>query len=358
MLSTAALLLLAPTGLVQKTRFGTAPNGKPVYAYTLTNAKGATAKIVSWGATLVQLKMPNKDGKMGDVVLGLDSLKPYEGTVPYFGATVGRFANRIAKGTFKVNGKTYHVPINNGPNSLHGGVKGYDKRVWGATPLRTSGGPAVTFLLTDKAGEQGYPGVVNVAVTYTLQNDDTLRIKYRATTTAATPINLTNHSYFNLKDAGKSDIKGHIVHLYASRYTPTDATLIPTGKLAPVAGTPFDFTKAKTIGQDIDGVDNGYDVNFAIDGRGFRQAAGVVEPTSGRTMQVWTDQPGVQLYTSGFLDGKITGRGNTKYDRFHAFCLETQHFPDSPNQPNFPSSIIRPGKPFETTTEYRFGVMK
>ena len=358
MLSTAALLLLAPTGLVQKARFGTALNGKPVYAYTLTNAKGATAKVITWGATLIQLKMPDKDGNMGDVVLGLDSLKPYEGTVPYFGATVGRYANRIAKGTFALDGKTYHVPINNGPNSLHGGLKGYDKRVWDATPLKTPEGPAVTFLLTDKAGDQGYPGTVNVAVTYILKNDDTLRIRYHATTTKPTPFNITNHSYFNLKDAGKSDVRNTLVHLYASRYTPVDATLIPTGELKPVAGTPFDFTKTKPLGLDLDAVDNGYDVNFAVDGTGLRQAAGVIEPTSGRTLQVWTTQPGVQLYTAGFLDGTITGRDATKYDRFHAFCLETQHFPDSPNQPTFPSSILKPGKPFESTTEFRFGALK
>lgn len=357
--ATAALLLAhAPMGMIQKSRFGTAPDGKVVDAYTLTNAKGASAKIITWGAVMVQLKMPDKNGKLGDVVLGLDTIKPYEGTVPYFGATVGRYANRIAKGRFTLNGKTYKLAVNNGPNSLHGGLKGYDKRVWKATPMKTAQGPALRLTLTDPDMTEGYPGTVHATVTYTLKNDDTLRIAYEATTTKATPINLTNHSYFNLKDAGGSDVKGHIVHLYATRYTPTDKTLIPTGKLAPVAGTPFDFTKAKPIGQDIDKVDNGYDVNFAVDGTGMRQAASVYEPTSGRLLSVFTDQPGIQLYTSGFLDGTIVGRGNTKYDRFHAFCLETQHFPDSPNQKNFPSSILRPGKPFRTVTEYRFGVMK
>ena len=357
--ATAALLLVAhkPLGLVQQAPFGKTKDGKPVKVYTLTNARGASARIMNYGAVLIQLKMPDKDGNMGDVVLGLDSVKPYEGTVPYFGATVGRYANRIAKGRFSVGGKSYKLAINNGPNSLHGGLKGYDKRVWKAVPLTTSSGPSLTLLLTDKAGTEGYPGTVNVSVTYTLRNDNTLRIVYNATTTKATPFNITNHSYFNLKDAGKSDIKGHYLHLYADRYTPVDGTLIPTGEIAPVAGTPYDFTKTHLIGQDIDEV-KGYDVNYVPNGKGFRQAAGVVEPTTGRTLQCWTDLPGTQLYTGFFLDGTITGRNKAKYDQYHAFCLETQFFPDSPNQKNFPSSILRPGKPFHSVTEYRFGVMK
>ena len=356
---TAALLLApAPMGTIQKARFGTAPDGKPVEAYTLTNAKGASAKILTWGAVLSQLKMPDKNGNLGDVVLGLDSLKPYEGTVPYFGATVGRFANRIAKGRFTIGGKTYQVPVNNGPNSLHGGLVGYDKRIWKAVPIMTPSGPSLTLLLTDKAGSQGYPGTVNVSVTYSLRNDNVLRLVYNATTTAPTPFNITNHSYFNLKDAGKSDIRDHLLHLYASRYTPVDGMLIPTGVVAPVEGTPYDFTKTKPIGLDMDAV-QGYDVNYVLhDAAALRRAAGVIEPTTGRTLECWTDQPGVQLYTSFFLDGTITGRNGAKYDQYHAFCLETQHFPDSPNQPNFPSSIIRPGKPFHSVTEYRCGVTK
>ncbi len=362
MLSTAALLLAvapltAPNGSISKAPFGKAPDGKPVFAYTLTNAKGASAKVLTWGAVLNRLQMPDREGKLGDVVLGLDSLKPYEGTVPYFGATVGRYANRIAKGRFTLNGKTYKLAVNNGPNSLHGGLKGYDKRVWKAVPRTTPEGPSLTLNLVDPAGTEGYPGTVSVSVTYTLTNANALRIAYRATTTAPTPINLTNHSYFNLKDAGESDVRGHLLHLYADRYTPTDATLIPTGKLTPVAGTPYDFTKTKAIGMDMDAV-KGYDVNYVPSTKGFRQVAGVVEPTTGRTLQCWTDQPGVQLYTSFFLDGTITGRHGTKYDQYHAFCLETQHFPDSPNQKNFPSSILTPGKPFVSKTEYRFGVVK
>lgn len=357
MLTTAALLLaLAPSG-IQKAPFGTTKDGKAVAAYTLTNAKGASAKIITYGAVLTRLQMPDRDGKLGDVVLGLDSLRPYEGTVPYFGATVGRYANRIAKGRFAVNGKTYKLAVNNGPNSLHGGLVGYDKRVWKAVPAMTGKGPSLTLSLTDPSGTEGYPGTVKVAVTYTLTNDNALRIVYHATTTAATPFNITNHSYFNLKDAGKSDVRGHLVHLYADRYTPTDATLIPTGELAPVAGGPYDFTKTKEIGLDMDAV-KGYDVNYVVNGTGFRQAAGVIEPTTGRTLQCWTDQPGVQLYTSFFLDGTITGRHRAKYDQYHAFCLETQKFPDSPNQPNFPSSILKPGKPFHSVTEYRFGTIK
>ena len=365
MLTTAALILaLAPNG-IQKSVFGKAPGGQAVYAYTLTNAKGARAQIITWGAVLTRLMMPDRDGRLGDVVLGLDTLKPYEGQVPYFGATVGRYANRIAKGRFRVGGKTYKLAVNNGPNSLHGGIKGYDKRVWRAVPLATPAGPSVTLLLTDKSGTEGYPGTVNVSVTYTLTNENVLRIAYAATTTAATPFNITNHSYFNLKDAGKSDIRGHLLHLYADRYTPTDATLIPTGELAPVAGTPYDFTKTKPIGLDMDAV-KGYDVNYDLtrarstssQSNPFVQAAGVIEPTTGRTMQCWTDQPGVQLYTSFFLDGTITGRGGARYDQYHAFCLETQKFPDSPNQPSFPSSILKPGKPFHSVTEYRFGIVR
>ena len=362
MLSTAALLLAASAaasmGSVKTAPFGTAPDGKRVYAITLTNASGASAKIATWGATLLDLRMPDKDGKMGSVVLGLDKLKPYEGTVPYFGATVGRFANRIAKGRFRLNGRAYNLAVNNGPNSLHGGLKGYDKRVWAAVPRMSAAGPSVKLSLVDEDGTEGYPGTVRVDVTYTLTANDILRIVYHATTTKSTPFNITNHSYFNLKDAGGSDVKAHLLHVYADRYTPTDKTLIPTGKLAPVAGTPFDFTSAKAIGKDIDKVDNGYDVNFAVNGRDFRQAAGVIEPTTGRVMTVFTDQPGIQLYTGGFLDGKIVGRNGAKYDRFHAFCLETQHFPDSPNQKAFPSSILRPGHPFVSTTEYRFGVVR
>ena len=359
MLSTAALLLAAvPAGSIATARFGTSPEGKPVYVTTLKNESGASAKIATWGATLVDLRMPDKDGNLGSVVLGLDKLKPYEGQVPYFGATVGRYANRIAKGRFRLNGRAYSLAINNGPNTLHGGLKGYDKRVWTAASRMSAAGPSVKLSLVDKGGTEGYPGTVSMDVTYTLTPNNILRIVYHATTTASTPFNVTNHSYFNLKDAGETDVKGHFLHVYANRYTPTDATLIPTGKLAGVAGTPFDFTDTKPIGRDIDGVDNGYDVNFVVNGRGFRQAAGVIEPTTGRVMTVFTDQPGIQLYTGGFLDGTITGRGDAKYDRFHAFCLETQHFPDSPNQPNFPSAILRRGHPFVSTTEYRFGVVR
>lgn len=357
MLTTALLLALAPQGIA-KAPFGTTKDGKPVVAYTLTNSRGASAKIITYGAILTRLRMPDREGKLGDVVLGLDTLRPYEGTTPYFGATVGRYANRIAKGRFTLNGKEYHLAVNNGPNSLHGGLIGYDKRIWKAVPRATPQGPSLTLTLTDKAGTEGYPGTVNVAVTYTLTNQNVVRIAYHATTTAPTPFNITNHSYFNLKDAGKSDIRDHLLHLYASHYTPTDSTLIPTGEIAPVEGTPYDFTKTKPMGLDMDAV-KGYDVNYVIDRKAvMNRAAGVIEPTTGRTMECWTDQPGVQLYTSFFLDGSITGRGGAKYDQYHAFCLETQKFPDSPNHPNFPSSILRPGSPFHSVTEYRFGTLK
>ncbi len=358
MLSTAALLLAAaPMGTITKAPFGKTTDGKSVTAYTLTNAKGASAKILTFGGVLAEVKMPDKNGKLGDVVLGFDSLPGYEKPGPYIGASVGRFANRIAKGRFTLDGKTYKLAINNPPNTLHGGKKGYSYRIWKAMPMTTAAGPSLMLTITDPSGTEGYPGTVNLSVTYTLTNDDTLRIKYHATSTKATPVNFTNHSYFNLKDAGGSDIRDTVMHLYASHYTPVDANLIPTGKIAPVAGTPYDFTKAKTLGQDLDAV-KGFDNNFVVDGKGFREAASVYEPTTGRTLQAWTDQPGIQLYTAFFLDGSLTGRHGSKYDQYHAFCLETQHFPDSPNQKGFPSSILKPGQPFDSTTEYRFGVMK
>ncbi len=358
MLSTVALLLAhAPLGLVTRAPFGKTADGQAVTAYTLVNAKGASAKVLTYGGVLAQLKMPDKDGSMGDVVLGFDSLPGYEKPGPYIGASVGRYANRIAKGRFTLNGKTYKLAINNPPNTLHGGKKGYSHRIWKAVPLTTPVGPSVTLLLDDKAGAEGYPGAVHLAVNYTLTNDNVLRIKYHATSTKATPVNFTNHSYFNLKDAGASDIRDTVMRLDAHRYTPVDRNLIPTGKIAPVAGTPYDFTKAKTLGQDLDAV-KGFDNNYVVDGKGFRQAASVFEPSTGRTLQCWTDQPGIQLYTASFLDGGLTGRNGAKYDQYHAFCLETQRFPDSPNRPRFPSSILRPGKPFESVTEYRFGVRR
>jgi aldose 1-epimerase len=359
MITSTALLLALAQGGIHKSPFGTTKDGKAVSAYELTNAKGAKATIITFGGIVTRIQMPDRNGKLGDVVLGFDRLAPYDAPGPYLGATVGRYANRIAKGRFTLDGKTYKLAVNNGPNALHGGLKAYDKRVWKATPMNTGKGPALKLTLRDPDGTEGYPGTVNVTVTYTLTNDNTLRIVYHATTTKATPINLTNHSYFNLKDAGKTDIRDHLLHLYADRYTPSDPTLIPTGELRPVAGTPYDFTKTKPMGLDIDAV-NGYDTNYVINGGGstLTRAAGVIEPTTGRTMETWTDQPGVQFYTAYYLDGTLTGRGGAKYDRYHAFCLETQHFPDSPNKPQFPSSILRPGKPFHSTTEYRFGTVK
>lgn len=358
MLTTAAFLLAVAPGGIQKSFFGTTKDGKSVAAYTLTNAKGAKAKIITFGGILTRLEMPDRDGKLGDIVLGLDKLAPYESKTPYFGAIVGRYANRIAKGRFTLGGKTYKLAVNNGPNSLHGGLKGYDKRIWAATPLTTKQGPSLKLTLRDPDGTEGYPGTVDLVVTYTLTNDNTLRIVYDAKTTAPTPLNITNHSYFNLKDAGASDVRGHLLHLYANRYTPVDSTLIPTGEIKSVSGTSYDFTTTKEIGLDMDAV-SGYDVNFVLEGGAkMHRAAGVVEPTTGRTLECWTDQPGVQLYTSFFLDGTITGRNGAKYDQYHAFCLETQHYPDSPNQKGFPSCILLPKHPFHSVTEYRFGTSK
>lgn len=343
---------------VKKSVFGKLPNGATVDVYTLTSAKGATAKIITYGATLTELRVPDKSGKPGNVVAGFDKLAPYVQGCPYFGATVGRVANRIAKGTFKVDGKTYHVPVNNGPNSLHGGLKGFDKRNWTATPVTSAEGPAVKFTYASKDGEEGYPGNLNATVVYTLTNKNAVKIEYTATTDKATPINLTNHSYFNL--AGEGDISDHELLLNSKYYLPVDATQIPTGKSAPVAGTAMDFTKSHKIGDHIMeiGDDNpGYDHNYNITGggNGLTLTAKVYEPTSGRTLTMYTTEPGVQFYTGNFLDASLTGIGGVNYSVHSLFCLEAQHYPDSINHPQFPSSLLRPGQTYHQTTIYAFG---
>jgi aldose 1-epimerase len=342
---------------VHKSSFGKLTDGTEIEQYTLTNAKGAVAKIITYGATLTELWIPDKAGKNADVVLGFDKLSGYEGDHPYFGATIGRYGNRIAKGKFTLDGKEYALFINNGPNSLHGGKVGFSRKVWTAEPLKVAHGAAVKFTYVSADGEEGYPGKLTVHVTYELTDDNALKLTYHAETDKATVANLTNHSYFNLSGAGSGDILKNVLQLDADRYTPVDSTLIPTGELKSVDGTPFDFRKPTAIGDrnsKIPGID-GYDHNFVLNGTAgkVRKIGSVSDPASGRSMELWTSEPGVQLYVSIGLDGKISGVGGA-YNKFGALCLETQHFPDSPNHPAFPSTVVRPGKAYHTETIYKF----
>ena len=342
---------------VEKSEFGTLEDGTVIEAFTLRNARGAMAKVITYGATLTELWVPDKNGKLGDVVFGFDGLKGYLGSHPYFGSTVGRYANRIAKGKFTLDGKEYTLAINNGPNSLHGGKIGFDRRVWKAEPLREPHAAAVRFTYLSPDGEENYPGNLSVSVTYTLTDENALKLDYSAKTDKATPVNLTNHSYFNLAGSG-GDILGYVLYLNADWFTPVDATLIPTGEIRSVKGTPLDFTKPTPIGAHIAEIKDigGYDHNFVINGEPgkLRLAARVSEPTSGRQMEVWTTEPGVQFYSSIGLDGTIVGKGGITYKKYGALCLETQHYPDSPNHPNFPSTILRPGESFHSETIYKF----
>jgi aldose 1-epimerase len=352
----------APTrSPVQKAAFGQTKEGIPVEIYTLTNQHGMVAKIMTYGATLTELIVPSKTGPV-DVVLGFDKIEPYLAGVPFFGSTVGRVGNRIAKGQFTLNGKTYKLATNNGPNHLHGGNKGFDKVVWKAEPVAANDGQAVKFTYHSPDGEEGYPGNLDASVTYTLTNNNELRLDYTATTDKATPVNLTNHSYFNLAGEGSGTILDHVMMINADQITPVDDTLIPTGKLEPVKGTVFDFTTPTAIGTRIEkvpgpapvGYDHNYVLNAASAGQAMRLAARVTDPKSGRAMEVRTTEPGVQFYTGNFLDGTIKNRKGIAYQKNAAFCLETQHFPDSVNHPNFPSTILEPGKTYKTTTVYAF----
>ena len=316
---------------VTRSPFGKLPGGTAVELYTLTNAHGVKAKVMTYGATLTQLYVPDKNGKMGNVVCGFDNLDQYTKATAYFGATVGRVANRIAKGKFTVDGKAYKLAVNNGPNSLHGGLKGFDKRVWKAAPVASGEGPAVKFTYLSRDGEEGYPGNLSVAVVYTLTANDAVKIEYTATTDKATPVNLTNHSYFNL--AGSGDVSDHELMLNAAFYTPSDDTLIPTGAIKPVKGTPLDFTKSHKIGDhilDVGTDPTGYDHNYVINGAAhtLKLAAKVHEPITGRTLTMYTTEPGVQFYTANFLEGNLTGTGGVTYNQHGAFCLEAQHYPD------------------------------
>ena len=340
--------------------FGKTPGGVPVQIYTLTNQHGVEARITNYGGTIVSLKVPDRNGAVADVVLGFDSLAGYlENPSPYFGALVGRYANRIGHARFKLDGVEHKLAANNGENTLHGGIHGFNQAVWTAREL-PDGGLELSYLSKD--GEENYPGNLRVTVTYHLSDSNDLRIDYAATTDKGTVLNLTNHSYFNLKGAGEVDILGHVVTLNADRYTPVDAGLIPIGELRAVAGSPFDFRKATPIGARIEQSDpqlklgKGYDHNWVLKAGGdaLRLAARVEDPGSGRVLEVLTTEPGVQFYTGNFLDGSIQGKGGKVYGLRAGFCLETQHFPDSPNKPAFPSTVLKPGQHFRSTTVFRF----
>jgi aldose 1-epimerase len=344
--------------------FGKTADGTEIQLFTLTNAKGMKATISTYGGTLTGLLVPDKDGKMSDVILGFDKADGYlspefKKSNPYFGALIGRYGNRIAKGKFTIDGKPYQVGLNNNGNSLHGGTVGFNQKIWTAKPGTSADGQTLTLTYLSKDGEEGYPGNLNVTVTYTLTADNALKIDYTATTDKATPVNLTNHAYFNLAQGQSKDVLAHQVTLPADRYTVVDANLIPTGELKSVKGTPFDFTSPHAIGERIAQVPGGYDHNWVLNkATGQHSAATVYEPTTGRTMEVTTDEPGVQFYTGNFLDGTLKGKDGVVYGKHAGFCLETQHFPDSPNQPKFPSTILKPGETYHTTTSYTFGVRK
>jgi aldose 1-epimerase len=343
---------------VEKAEFGKMPDGTTIESYTLYNGRGASAKLITYGATVAELHVPDKNGKAGDVVLGFDNLQGYLGPHPHFGGAIGRYGNRIAKGKFTLDGKEYQLAINNAPNSLHGGPTGFDRRVWKAEPIEVKDGAAVRFTYLSKDGEENFPGNLTVSVTYTLTILNELKLEYGAETDKATVVNLTNHSYFNLAGAGSGDVLKHVLYLNADKYTPVDSTLIPTGEIASVANTPLDFRKPTTIGARIGELKEigGYDHNFVVNGSAgtLRIAARVTEPTSGRQVEVWTTEPGVQFYSAIHLDGSLTGKGGLAYQKYGALCLETQHYPDSPNRPNFPSTVLKPGTKFHSETIYKF----
>jgi aldose 1-epimerase len=356
-----------PKRRVSKQAFGQTADGVAVELYTLTNPDGIEVRAISYGGIILSLKVPDREGKLGDVVLGYDALDGYLKASPYFGSIIGRYGNRIAGGKFSLDGKPYTLATNNGKNALHGGVKGFDKVVWQAEPLEQDDRVGVVFSYTSPDGEEGYPGTLQATVTYALTDANELVFEYQAVTDKATPVNLTQHSYFNLAGDGSGDVLGHELMLNASRFTPVDSTLIPTGELRGVEGTPFDFRTPTAIGARIAANDEqirfggGYDHNVVLDREGadgLVLAARVYEPTSGRVMEVRTTEPGVQFYSGNFLDGSITGKGGHVYEHRTGFCLETQHYPDSPNKPDFPSTILRPGETYRSRTMYAFSVRK
>ena len=349
---------------VSRAPFGRTADGKAVEIFTLRNRNGVEVKAITYGGIITSVRVPDRAGTLGDVVLGFDALEGYLKGHPYFGAIVGRYGNRIAGGKFTLEGRTYTLATNNGPNHLHGGKVGFDKAVWAAEPAPPAAGSAGLVLShTSPDGDEGYPGTLRARVSYTLTDRNELVVEYHATTDKATPVNLTQHSYFNLSGGG--DILDHELTVNAARYTPVDATLIPTGELATVAGTPFDFRKATKVGARIEAAHEqlkhglGYDHNFVLDGAAgeLRPAARLVDAKSGRTLDVSTTEPGMQFYSGNFLDGTLTGKARQVYRRRAGLCLETQHFPDSPNKPNFPSTILRPGAAYRSKTVFTFATI-
>jgi aldose 1-epimerase len=351
---------------VTKKSFGKTTDGQNVDLFTLRNRNGMEARITNYGGIVVSLTAPDRNHKFADVVLGFNDLDSYLKGHPYFGAIVGRYGNRIAKGRFTLDDVEYKLAVNNGENHLHGGIKGFDKVVWNAQSMQRKDGPALTLTYLSKDGEEGYPGNLSVRVVYTLTNKNELKIDYTASTDKDTVTNLTHHSYFNLAGEGSGDILNHELVLNANSFTPTDAGSIPTGELRDVKGTPFDFLTATAIGARINQPDeqlqfgNGYDQNWVVNGPmgTLRQAAIVFEPTTGRVMEVWTTEPGIQFYTGNFLDGTLIGKSGKPYPRRSAFCLETQHYPDSPNHPSFPTTTLKKGATYRSTTVYRFSARK
>jgi aldose 1-epimerase len=364
-LSTLAVITLCCCGLVEgkdkvnKQGFGKAPDGTPVELYTLSNKNGVEVKIMTYGGIVVGLKTPDKNGKLGDVVLGFDSLDGYVSKSPYFGAIIGRYGNRIAQGRFTLNGTAYKLAQNNGQNALHGGLRGFDKQVW---KVRSAGANFLELGYLSRDGEEGYPGNLNVTVRYALNDANELKIDYSATTDRATVLNLTNHSYFNLAGEGQGDILDQVLTVNAERFVPVDKGLIPAGEFRSVEGTPFDFRKPAVIGARINADDEqirlgpGYDHCFVLNktGDSLPLAAAAYDPKTGRVLEVFTTEPGIQLYTGNFLDDTIHGKGGHVYPRRSAFCLETEHYPDSPNHPKFPTTVLNPGEHYHSTTMWKF----
>jgi len=353
---------------VHRTAYGKTPDGTVVDAYTMRNRNHVIVQVITWGATITNIGTPDKTGHFDDIVLGFDSLPGYLQNTPYFGVVVGRYGNRIARGKFTLDGKSYKLAINNAPNSLHGGVKGFDKVVWTAEPVQTDTAVGVTLTHVSPDGEEGYPGTLTAKVTYTLNDRNELAIDYQATADKATPVNLTNHTYWNLRGEGNGDILAHMLTIDADSMTPVDSTLIPTGHITPVAGTPFDFRTPTAIGARIDQDDpqikngRGYDHNMVFNRTGapgtLVHAIRLADPTSGRTVDVSTTEPGVQFYSGNFLDGTVVGKNGHKYPHRSGIALETQHYPDSPNQPQFPTTILKPGATYKSRTMFTFGVVK
>ncbi len=351
---------------MERIPFGTAPGGQPVDVYTLTNRRGLEARVTNYGGIILSLRVPDRDGRFDDVVLGYDALAGYLAESPYFGALIGRYGNRIARGRFTLDGRQYTLATNNGVNHLHGGLKGFDKVVWTAEPFENDQGLGLVLTYVSPDGEEGYPGTLTARVTYTLTHENALVFDYHATTDKATPVNLTQHSYFNLAGDGKRDILGHVVTFNADRFVPIDPTSIPLGELRDVTGTPFDFRRPTAIGARIHQEDEqlrnglGYDHSLVLNKGGktgeLTLAAHVLEPTTGRVMEIHTTEPGMQFYSGNFLDGTLKGKKGAVYHHRFGFALETQHLPDSPNQPGFPSTILRPGEHYRSRSVYKFSV--